>query len=343
MRVLTRKELTAALAARQLLIERHTLAPAEAIRRLTPLQAQEPRAPHIALAARLDGFTQGDLERAIDDGQVLKATSMRMTLHMAHAGDFPAYAQLCRHHRMRALRNRHPDLDEERVAADLTAFLQAPRTNLELRERMATYDGAPPDPNMPLLYARTLLPLTFLPPAGHWRDTTRKARFVLDPRPLPDPEDAGALVLTRYLEAFGPASKRDVAAWAGVAQRDFPWHRVQTVSYRDEQGRELLDLPGRPIPPAGIHLPPRFLGNWDQPLLAYADRERIIPPEIQPLKLTLSGDCTVTVDGRVAASWRMDGPKLIVKPHTDFDHDAVREEARRTARFCAQSDEVAFE
>ena len=58
MRVLTRQELTAATAARQFLIERRTLAPAEAIRRLTPLQGQHPPAPHIALAARLDGFTQ---------------------------------------------------------------------------------------------------------------------------------------------------------------------------------------------------------------------------------------------------------------------------------------------
>ena len=164
---------------------------------------------------------------------------------------------------MRALRNRHPDLDEERVAADLTAFLKTPRTNVELRARIATHDGAPPDPNMPLLYARTLLPLTFLPPAGHWHDTTRKARFVLDPRPLPDPEAAAALVLTRYLEAFGPASRKDVAGWAGVAQRDFPWERVQTVTFRDEKGRELLDLPGRPLPPAETRAPaalPRPLG-----------------------------------------------------------------------------------
>jgi hypothetical protein len=345
MRVLTRKELTAALAARQFLIERRTVGPAEAIRRLTPLQGQHPPAPHIALAARLEGFTQADLDAAIDAGQVKKATLMRMTLHVAHADDFPAYAQLCRHHRMRMMRKRHAELDEERIAADLTAFLKTPRTNVELRERIATHDGAPPDPNMPLLYARTLLPLTFLPPAGHWRDSTRNARFVLDPRPLPEPEDAGALVLTRYLEAFGPAAKRDAAAWAGVAQRDFPWHRVETVSYRDEQGRELLDLPGRPLPPENTALPPRFLGHWDQPLLAYADRERIIPAEILPLKLTLSGDCTVTVDGRVAASWRMDGPKLLIQPHTDFDHAAVREEALRTAAFCAPGakPEVAFE
>ena len=95
---------------------------------------------------------------------------------------------------MRALRNRHPDLDEERVAADLTAFLKTPRTNIEMRARIATR-RRPTDPNMPLLYARTLLPLTFLPPAGHWHDTTRKARFVLGPapaarRPRPPPRSS---------------------------------------------------------------------------------------------------------------------------------------------------------
>jgi hypothetical protein len=335
MRVLTREELTAATAARQFLLERRRLTPAEAIRRLTPLQGQHPPAPHLGLAARLHDFTQADLEAAIDQGQVKKATLMRMTLHLAHADDFPAYAQLCRHHRMRTLRKRHPDLDEERIAADLTAFLKTPRTNVELRERIATHDGAPPDPNMPLLYARTLLPLTFLPPAGHWRDSTRNARFVLDPRPLPDQKQAAALFLTRYLTAFGPASRKDVADWAGVAQREFPWHDVETVAYRDEQDRELLDLPDRPLPPAKTKLPPRFLGNWDQPLLAYKDRDRILPPEVQPLQLTLSGDQTLTVDGRVAASWRVDEGRMLNTPHTDIAHADLREEALRTARFVA--------
>ena len=38
-----------------------------------------------------------------------------------------------------------------------------------------------------------------------------------------------------------------------------------------------------------------MLARWDQPLLAHADRERIIPAELLPLKLTLSGDQTVTL------------------------------------------------
>jgi hypothetical protein len=128
-----------------------------------------------------------------------------------------------------------------------------------------------------------------------------------------------------------------------VAQRDFgdAWARVPTVSYRDERGSELLDLPGAPLPPASTPLPPRLLAHWDQPLLAYADRERIMAPEIQGRQLTLSGDPTVTVDGRVVASWAIarDGAAatLTITPHVDIPRTAradLRTEAERTARLC---------
>ena len=203
-----------------------------------------------------------------------------------------------------------------------------------------------------MFFARTLLPLLQLPPAGAW-DDKRRARFVRDPRPLPDPADAAALVLARYLAAFGPAGRRDVAAWAGVAQRDLApgWERLTTIAHRDEHGRELLDLPGLPLPPASTRLPARLLAPWDQPLLAYADRDRILPPELLALKLTLSGDPTVTVDGRVAASWRLerdgDTVRVLVTPHVELSRSAraqIRAEALRTARFCepdARSHEVA--
>ncbi len=219
---------------------------------------------------------------------------------------------------------------------------------------MRGYDGVADDQFAPIWFARVVLPLVQLPPAGFYDDTRRNTAFVLDPRPRPDRVDAAAHVIRRYLAAFGPAQKRDVAAWAGSAQADFAdaWERIETVAYRDEEGRKLLDLPGQPLPPADTALPPRLLGHWDQALLAYQDRERIIPPELTPLKLTLSGSPTVTVDGRVAASWnhRRDGDDVTVtiEPHTDIPRSVkaeIRAEAERTARICepdATRYEVAF-
>jgi hypothetical protein len=341
-RTLTRPELTAALAARQGLIERHHLSAAEAIRRLTPLQGQHPPAPYIALAARLEGFAREDLEAAVAERSVVKTTLMRQTLHLAAADEYPAYAQLARQARMRTWRKRYAQLDEAQVAAELGAWLAEPRTNEEIRARAGRYEGVTNDQWSPIWFARILLPLVQLPPAGHWNDR-RRATFVIDPRPLPDPADAATLVLARYLAAFGPASRRDVAAWAGVAQRDFAdaWPRLETVSSRDEGGTELFDLPGQPLPPASTPLPVRFLAHWDQALLAHADRERIFAPEVQALKLTLSGEPPVTVDGRVAASWKVeragDAVRLTVSPQTEIRRAAraeIRAEAQRTARFC---------
>ena len=342
MRTLTRPELTAALAARQGLIERARSSPAEAIGRLTPLQGQHPPAPFIALAARLDGFSRADLEAALSARSVVKTTLMRMTLHLAAADDYPAYAQLVREVRMRTWRKQYAHLDEAQVTAELGAWLREPRSNEEIRERVWGYEGVSEEMWSPIIFARVLLPLVQLPPAGHWGDR-RRAKFVVDPRPLPDHDEAATRVLSRYLAAFGPATRRDVAAWAGVAQRDFAaaWQRLETVEYRDEHGTALFDLPGQPLPPASTPLPPRLLAHWDQPLLAYADRERIIPTEVQPLKLTLSGDPTVTVDGRVAASWAVerdgDAVRLTVTPHVEIRRAAraaIRAEAKRIARFC---------
>ena len=267
---------------------------------------------------------------------------MRMTLHLAAADEYPAYAQLARQARMRTWRKQYAHLDEARVVAELGAWLTEPRTNEEIRERVRRFEGVPSEPWAPIYFARILLPLVQVPPAGYWR-ARRRPSFVVDPRPLPDPADAATLVLGRYLAAFGPASKRDVAAWAGVAQRDLAeaWARLETVAYRDVHGAELLDLPGAPLPPASAPLPPRLLAHWDQALLAHADRERIFAPEVEALKLTLSGEPPVTVDGRVAASWKVereaDAVRLTVTPQVEIRRAAragIRAEAERTARFC---------
>ncbi len=209
----------------------------------------------------------------------MKTTIMRVTLHLVASEDYPAYHRVASAAGMRKWRKDYPHLDEERVAAELGKWLRRPRTNAEIRERVGAYDGVPDTDWAQVTFARMLLPLVQLPPAGFWKDP-RRASFVVDERPLPSAGDAATLVLERYLAAFGPASRRDVAAWSGVAQRDFAeaFERVETVSYRDENGVELLDLPGAPLPPASTKLPVRLLARWDQPLLAYADRDRIIPP-----------------------------------------------------------------
>jgi hypothetical protein len=349
-KTLSRQELTAALAARQLLMSRERIDPARAITRLTPLQGQHPPAPYLSLAARLEGFERRQLEAAIAQRKVVKTTLMRRTLHLVSAEDHPAYARLQREAWLRTWRNRYPHLDEAHVVRELRRWFRIPRSNEEIRARVRAYDGVAENPWEPVAFARAVLPLVQLPPAGFWNDS-RRARFVVGAGRLPTAAAAAERVLRRYLAAFGPASRRDLAAWAGVAQRDFEaaLRRVRTISYRDERGTELLDLPGAPLPPASTTLPVRLLAHWDQPLLAYADRERIIPPELHGLGLTLSGAPTVTVGGRVAASWELERSgetaRITVTPHVELSRCARSEiaaEAKRTARI-AEPEAVSVE
>ena len=323
-----------------MLLERQRLDPSEAIRLLTPLQAQDSAAPYVALAARLEGFEVGQLEQALDSAAVVKTTIMRMTLHLVAGADYPSYHQLTRQTRVRKWRKDYTHLDEEKVVAELGAWLREPRTNNDIRERVNRYDGVPTHHEWyAIMFARNLLPLVQLPPAGFWRDR-RRPQFVVDPRPLPDPDDAATLVLERYLVRSG---RRASATWLpGRAWRSAtspPPGSGSTRFRTATNGAWICSIcrTSRCRPPS-TKLPVRFLSRWDQVLLAYADRDRIIPPELGPLRLTLSGDQTVTVDGRVAASWTLERAtrrvKVVIEPHVEIRRSAlpqVRCEATRTA------------
>jgi len=154
-----------------------------------------------------------------------------------------------------------------------------------------------------------MLPMVFATPRGIWQGggpvslTTVDAWLGSSNAPAIAPEE---LVL-RYLAAFGPASAADMRAWSGLALRPVVEElRPRLASFRDEHGIELFDLPGSPRPGADAEAPVRFLPDYDNILLAHADRTRIMAPG-QHLGLFSSNGImkgSVLVDGFVRAGWR---------------------------------------
>ena len=85
----TREALTYETMVRQGLSSRRPVGVAEAVRSVLALQAQEPAAPYPALWNRIEGFDANDLDRALVDGSIVKASLFRFTLHAVDAGDVP--------------------------------------------------------------------------------------------------------------------------------------------------------------------------------------------------------------------------------------------------------------
>ena len=112
--------------------------------------------------------------------------------------------------------------------------------------------------------------------------------------------------VTRYVAAFGPVSVMDAQAWCGLTKLGEVFERLRPslVTFRDEGGRELFDLPDAPRPDPDTPAPPRFLYDFENMLLSYADRSRVIAPDVvRGLERTQESLSTFTLDGFVAGTW----------------------------------------
>ncbi|GAA2331342.1 winged helix DNA-binding domain-containing protein [Streptomyces kunmingensis] len=317
---------------------------------LCGLQAQEPQEPFIGLWSRLAGFEPGRLDAALTDRTVVRTHLMRRTVHLVASDD--ALAWRARHDTMlrrRVLgtyRSELAGIDLEEVAAAGRAAMadEKPRTMRELVQVLEDRWPGPPRRVLGELLVAALVPMAQLPPRGLWQRTAGVRNLPLttwlgrdlDPLPAQADDPVGQQMLRRYLAAYGPASTADLRAWCGLAGLPAAVGAVreELVVFRDERGRELLDLPGAPRPDPDTPAPVRFLPAFDNAILGYRDRSRII--DDAHLGLSVAGHRTVLVDGRVTASWTVRDDRLRIsplRPLTPQEQEAVHAEAQNLTGF----------
>ncbi len=312
---LSQRDLNRATLARQLLLARTTTSPLAAIEQLAGLQAQVARPPFLGLWSRVANFERADLHALIHARTVVRATMMRGTIHLVSARDYLALRlalQSMLDAGMRSIlgkRIESLDFDDltKRVRKLLPATFESVRKGLT--PRFPNHD------DRALGYAvRMHLPLVMVPTDARWCYPANAEFVPADVWFGKPPVACGpeALVL-RYLAAFGPATPRDAQAWSGVRKLApvFEALRPKLIVLRDEDDRELFDLPDAPRPSADTPAPVRFLPEWDNLLLAYADHARVIDPDRRPALTTKNGIIAATflVDGRVAGTWTAERTK----------------------------------
>lgn len=314
--VLSTADLNRATLARQLLLARASgVDVVQAVTRLAGMQAQEPKHPFIGLWTRIEDFDDGQLRATLEDRSVVRATLMRSTLHLLSASDYAAFRMALQPPRSVALRvlgARAEGLDPEVVIPAAEQLLERePLTFDEIRARLQ--EQFPDVDGRALGYAvRTLLPLVMVPDEQARWGFGRSVRFTLAAdwlaAPLGEGDAAVQALVRHYLGAFGPASAQDVQAWSGAraVKPVLDGMRPELSVFTDEGGRrELFDLPGAPRPGADVPAPPRLLPEFDNLMLAWDDRARLIAAEHRPLVTTknLRVKAAFLVDGMVAGVW----------------------------------------
>lgn len=376
MTVLDTRALNRATLARQLLLDRADLPVLDAVAHLCGLQAQEPQEPFIGLWSRLSAFAPAQLDDLLTGRHVVRTHLMRRTVHLLTADDVLAWRgrhdAMLRQRVLGTYRRELEGVDLEELAAAGRAVMAdgEPRSMPELARTVA---GRWPEPGpRPLgeMLVAALIPMVQLPPRGLWRTkggvrnvplATWLGREPAPPAPngagtgglVPGVPDAsvpgvpgasdpvGEALVRRYLAAFGPAASADLRAWCGLAglPRAVAAVREELVSFRDERGRELLDLPDAPRPDPGTPAPVRFLPAFDNAILGYQDRGRIIDDAHRGL--SVAGERVVLVDGRVAATWKAADGTVTVFPLRRFsraERTAVGEEGEALAAFLSDGE-----
>ncbi len=270
-----------------------------------------PRPPFTGLWSRLEHFTRADLAAAVQKRTVVRATSMRGTIHLMTAADFLKFRgclQPSLDAGLRAiLRERMDTLDVPSLLAVARAYFEQPHTFEDARDHLVS--KFPRGDERAMGYAvRMALPLVQVPSTDGWAYPAR-ADFVSAASWLRKPVAAcGALgpIVLRYLAAYGPATVKDAQAWTGLANLEATFAGLgdKLVTVAGPGGKPLFDLPDAPRPGADAVAPVRFLPEWDSVIVTRAD-ERIVAKADRP-RVFLPG----VASGRAGAGGRHGGGDL---------------------------------
>lgn len=335
-----------AVLARQSLLDRSRLPLPRVLERVAGIQSQYAPSIYVGLWSRMEGLTREAVTRALERRAAVQGTLMRATIHVVSRRDYPLLAAGVRTARrdwwLRTGRSRDlPEVSYADVEAILRAALaDGPRRRDELIALLAAK-------GIPKPYwegAGLWVDMVRVPPSGTWERRRADLYALADHWVGPPAVDEAVAIrhlVRRYLQGFGPAAVGDIGSWTGLppatVRETLAGMRLRR--FVDEEGTELVDLVGGPLPDPSTPAPVRFLPTWDASLLAHARRSGVLSEELRPHVFTSQNPqsvATFLVDGTVAGTWRFEEGRVVVQPYDGVParrRDEVTEEAEGLARF----------
>ena len=323
----------------------------DAAAHLLAVQSQDFTAGRWALALRTRGKLRlRDVDRAFDRGELVRAWTMRGTLHTVPARDLGWMLSVTapRQRQQAAGRRRDLGIDDDMVALAVDTLTPALRDGGRTRtEVFELLEGVGIDPTgqrgLHLLFELTIDGLICQGPVVARDGVTREQRFVLAEDHIREharPDDPLAELFMRYITGHGPAGVADFAWWSGLTlgqSRD----ALERARHRvDEVDDGLFLAPERPRRASGA-ASVLALGAFDEYYISYADRTTVCAPEhlaaVGPGKNGMVR-ATLIQDGRVIGCWthaaanREASPELFTEP---ADPDAVAAALARFEHFIA--------
>ena len=319
--------------------------PVAVARRLLAIQGQDPRGARLAVRARSEGLSAGDVDRELTDARSLLSTWLnRGTLHLVRSEDYPWLQALTtpplltQSGRRLAQEGVSPG-DAERAIAEIERSLAAdgPLDRDQLRERVnAIGVRTARQALVHVLFAAALRGLIVRGPMVGGKHAYVLVSDWLGKQKPVDRDSALAELARRYLAGHGPASDRDLARWAGLPLRDARAGLGAIAPELQEAGEGLVDLKRRSE--AAELSPPRLLGPYDPLLLGWTSREFVLGPHQQLVTINGIFRPFALVKGRAVASWTMPRGGVVLEPFGRLgkaEAAALEAEAADVERFLA--------
>jgi hypothetical protein len=309
----------------QLITSQTSADPAEVLRWMIAVQAQDYFGALWALGLRTKNASMDKVEQAFTDGGILRTHVMRPTWHFVAAEDIRWLVKLTapRVHALNAHYYRQQKLEPSDFAKAHKAIETALRTRgTQTRDELAQAlaQAGVEASGVRLAYVIMHAELELLLCSGPKRGKQFTYALVDDKAPAAkgrfDRKQALAEFAARYFASRGPATPRDLAYWSGLTiaeatggldavKGQLKSEVIDGVEYWFAEGA------GRK-PPAAAFL----FSNYDELGMSYKERGALFDANIGAQLFDYAYSHTIVINGKIAGSWRREISKSAITVQT---------------------------